>query len=52
MDAAGLYVFHVVLDCADNVLRYRIAGDTSEPEAKHWRLDHLAVDYPVPQSTR
>jgi chloramphenicol 3-O-phosphotransferase len=36
---AGLEVFHVVLDAAEDVLRQRIQGSA---EAQAWRLDHLA----------
>jgi len=36
---AGLDVFHVVLDAAEDVLRQRIQGSA---EAQAWRLDHLA----------
>jgi chloramphenicol 3-O-phosphotransferase len=39
--AAGIGVFHVLLDASDDVLRRRI--EASE-EARQWRLDHLA-DY-------
>ena len=37
--AAGLAVFHVLLDADDEVLRRRILGSD---EAQQWRLDHLA----------
>jgi hypothetical protein len=37
---AGLDVFHVVLDAAEEVLRERIRGSA---EAQAWRLDHLAA---------
>jgi chloramphenicol 3-O-phosphotransferase len=36
---AGLEVFHVVLDAAEDVLRQRIQGSA---KAQAWRLDHLA----------
>jgi AAA domain len=36
---AGLEVFHVVLDAAEDLLRQRILGSE---EAQAWRLDHLA----------
>jgi chloramphenicol 3-O-phosphotransferase len=36
--AAGMAVFHVLLDASDDVLRRRI--EASE-EARQWRLDHL-----------
>ena len=36
---AGLDVFHVVIDAAEEVLRQRIQGSA---EAPAWRLDHLA----------
>ena len=32
-------VFHVLLDASDDVLRRRIEAS---PEARQWRLDHLA----------
>lgn len=38
--AAGLAVFHVLLDVSEEALRRRI--ETSE-EARQWRLDHLAA---------
>jgi chloramphenicol 3-O-phosphotransferase len=37
--AAGLAVFHVLLDADENVLRRRIEGSQ---EARSWRLAHLA----------
>lgn len=37
--AAGLAVFHVLLDAGDDVLRHRIEAST---EARQWRLEHLA----------
>lgn len=37
--AAGLAVFHVLLDASDEVLRRRIEASQ---EARQWRLDHLA----------
>jgi hypothetical protein len=37
--AAGLAVFHVLLDAREEVLRRRILGSA---EAQAWRLDHLA----------
>ena len=39
--AAGIAVFHVLLDATDDVLRRRIEASD---EARQWRLDHLA-DY-------
>lgn len=37
--AAGLPVFHVLLDADDEALRRRVEGSD---EARQWRLDHLA----------
>jgi len=37
--AAGLAVFHILLDASDEVLRHRIEASR---EARQWRLDHLA----------
>ena len=37
--AAGIQVFHVVLDASEDVLRRRIEASD---EAREWRLDHLA----------
>jgi len=39
LQAAGLPVFHVVLDAQEAALRSRIEGSD---EARQWRLDHLA----------
>jgi hypothetical protein len=39
LEAAGLPVFHVVLDAPRPALRARIEGSE---EARQWRLDHLA----------
>lgn len=39
----GFEVAHVVLDCADQVLRRRIAADGVEAGALGWRLDHIAA---------
>ena len=39
--AVGLDVFHVVLDCDDEVLRHRIATDSQESDAEQWRLNHI-----------
>jgi microcompartment protein CcmK/EutM len=39
----GLDVAHVVLDCADQVLRQRIAADSVEAGALDWRLEHIAA---------
>jgi hypothetical protein len=40
MRTAGMAVFHVLLDADDDVLRRRIGAS---PEARQWRLDHLAT---------
>jgi hypothetical protein len=37
--AAGLPVFHILLDASEDVLRRRIEGSE---EARQWRLEHLA----------
>jgi chloramphenicol 3-O-phosphotransferase len=41
LTARGLPVFHVLLDCSEDVLRRRIENSD---EARQWRLNHLA-DY-------
>ena len=40
LQAAGMAVFHVLLDASDDVLRRRIEAS---PEARQWRLEHLAA---------
>ena len=42
MDAAGLPVFHVVLEADDDTLRRRIENDELEQGARDWRLEHVA----------
>jgi len=42
MDAAGLPVFHVVLEADGATMRDRIEHDELEPGARDWRLEHLA----------
>lgn len=42
MDAAGLPVFHVVLEADDDTLRHRIQNDELELGARQWRLQHVA----------
>jgi shikimate kinase len=42
MDAAGLPVFHVVLEADDATMRERIENDELEAGAREWRLGHLA----------
>jgi hypothetical protein len=39
----GVDIFHVLLDCREDVLRGRIHADDVERGARDWRLDHLAV---------
>jgi AAA domain len=39
LSAAGLSVFHVLLDAKEQALRFRIEASD---EARQWRLDHLA----------
>lgn len=37
----GETVFHVLLDCEEDVLRDRIENDAVESQAREWRIDHL-----------
>jgi chloramphenicol 3-O-phosphotransferase len=41
LQAQGLEVLHVLLDCNEAVLRSRIASDEDDRDAEEWRTSHL-----------